>query len=287
MRTRLTATLTALTAAVAALAATAGAPATADDTSPAPLKYAALGDSYSSASELFPIDTSNLLCARSLINYGHLIAAELGADYTDVTCGGAISKDITHRDFRLNPPQVDAVTADTDLVTLTIGGNDNMTFASAALACGSAGLTTLGFGAPCKAIYGNTFVNSIRNTVYPQIRTALAAIRAKAPNAEVAVLGYPWLLPATRGCFTTLPIARGDVPYVRTIQATLNDAVKRAAADTGATFIDFAAVSEGHDACKPAGVRWIDPLFTTTPIHPNALGEQQMARHTLEVLGLS
>ncbi|WP_278259257.1 hypothetical protein [Nocardioides convexus] len=34
------------------------------------------------------------------------------------------------------------------------------------------------------------------------MRDALAKIRAKAPHAQVAILGYPWILPATRGCFT-------------------------------------------------------------------------------------
>jgi hypothetical protein len=26
---------------------------------------------------------------------------------------------------------------------------------------------------------------------------------------------------------------------------------------TGATYVDFSQVSNGHDACKPIGVRWI------------------------------
>ncbi|MEV5002462.1 SGNH/GDSL hydrolase family protein [Nocardioides sp. LML1-1-1.1] len=274
-------------ASLAAIAATSTVPATADDSSPDPLQYAALGDSYSAASAVLPLDTSNLLCARSLRNYGHLIADELDAELTDVTCGGALSRDITNRDIRFNPPQLDAVTADTDLVTLTVGGNDNLTFAAAIAACGSAGIASLGIGKPCTTLYGDLFVSSIRTSVYPQIRTALAAIRAKAPGATVAVLGYPTILPPTKGCYTKLPVAPGDVPYVNQIQATVNEVVARAAADTGATFVDFAQLSKGHDACQPAGVRWIDPLFpTTSPIHPNALGQQEMARHTLEVLGL-
>ena len=49
-------------------------------------------------------------------------------------------------------------------------------------------------------------------------------------------------------------------------------------------------VSEGHDACKPIGVRWVEPVAQgTNPVvvHPNALGEAQMAAVTMRVLGLS
>jgi hypothetical protein len=103
------------------------------------------------------------------------------------------------------------------------------------------------------------------------------------------MLGYPWIMPASGGCFSKMPIAQGDVPYVRGIQATLNDAVSRAAAATGATYVDFSQVSNGHDACKPIGVRWIEPVLQgTNPVivHPNALGEAGMAAQTISVLGL-
>ena len=89
--------------------------------------------------------------------------------------------------------------------------------------------------------------------------------------------------------FLKMPIARGDVPYVRQIQATLNDAVRRAAAATGATYVDMNQVSEGHDACKPVGVRWVETVIGPTNavvVHPNALGERRMAAQAMAVLGL-
>ena len=71
------------------------------------------------------------------------------------------------------------------------------------------------------------------------------------------------------------------MPYVRGIQATLNDAVRRAAAATGATYVDLNTVSNGHDACQPIGVRWVEPVLQgTNPVivHPNALGESRDGR---------
>ncbi|WP_028958908.1 GDSL-type esterase/lipase family protein [Streptomyces sp. UNC401CLCol] len=271
-----------------ALGLTAGGTAQASD----PLRYVALGDSYSAGSGVLPVDTSNLLCLRSTVNYPHVIADRTGARLKDVTCGAAQTKDFTSSQYLGVPPQVNALSADTDLVTLTIGGNDNGTFINAITSCGSAGLLTGGKGSPCKDKYGSSFNDEIKNSTYPALKSALRAVRAKAPNARVAVLGYPWITPekADPACYLKLPIAEGDVPYLRDVQAHLNAAVERASEETGATFVDFAEVSDGHDACSPLGTRWIEPLLFGTslvPVHPNALGERRMAEHTMGVLGLN
>jgi lysophospholipase L1-like esterase len=259
--------------------------------SAAPLRYVALGDSYSAASGVLPPDlTAPVACLRSVRNYPHVVAAALGAQLVDVTCGGA---DTTHYAAAQYPgvaPQLDALSADTQLVTMTIGGNDSGVFIDSILECGVAGLSTLGTGSPCRDRYGSSFEDTIRTTTYPSLVNALQAVRAAAPDARVAILGYPAILPETGGCFDRMPIAQGDVPYLHGLQVTLNDAVRRAAEATGVTYVDLTEASAGHDACQPLGVRWIEPVLQgTNPVivHPNALGEREMAEQTLAVLGLS
>ncbi|MEW2514450.1 SGNH/GDSL hydrolase family protein [Streptomyces sp. NPDC046870] len=280
--------LTAACAAVGALVLGLGAvPAQAT----APLNYAALGDSYSAASGVLPVDLSSPLCLRSTANYPHVIAARTGARLTDVTCGAAQTKDFTEAQYPGVAPQADAVGADTDLVTLTIGGNDNGTFINAITACGTAGVLSGGKGSPCADRYGTSFDDEIDAHTYPALKSALRGVRAKAPRARVAVLGYPWITPATAdpSCFVRLPVATGDVPYLHALQAHLNAVVRRAAEETGATYVDFSEVSAGHDACQAVGTRWIEPLLfgqNVVPVHPNALGERRMAEHTLSTLGL-
>lgn len=257
---------------------------------PGPGPYVALGDSYAAGSGVLPLDpTAPLPCARSSENYPHVIAERTGAALTDVTCGGASTDDFTGSQYPGVAPQLDALDADTKLVTVSIGGNDNDTFISAILACGAAGLGTLGFGSPCKDQYGSSFADTVRERTYPALVRALGAVRAKAPNARVAAVGYPWILPPTDGCFVRMPIARGDVPYLRNLQRVLNGAVEKAAQQTGSTYVDLSRVSEGHDACAPIGTRWIEPLLFGTnivPVHPNALGERRMADQAITVLGL-
>jgi lysophospholipase L1-like esterase len=274
--------LTALACLVAGAVPASAAPST------GPLRYVALGDSYSAASGVLPPDpTAPPQCLRSVRNYPHLIAAASGAQLTDVTCGGADTSDFATAQYPGVAPQLDALAPDTQLVTMTIGGNDSGVFINSILQCGAAGLSTLGQGSPCKDRYGSSFTDTVRSTTYPALVQALRSVRAAAPRAEVAILGYPWIVPTSGGCFDRMPIATGDVPYLRDLQATLNDAVARAAEVTGVTFVDLSRVSDGHDACQPIGVRWIEPVLQGTNaviVHPNALGEAGMAAQAGQVL---
>jgi hypothetical protein len=255
------------------------------------LRYVALGDSYSAASGVLPPDpTAPPECLRSILNYPHLVAAATGAQLTDVTCGAADTGDFFTAQYPGVPPQLAALGRSTQLVTMTIGGNDSGVFINSIVQCGAAGVSTFGQGSPCKDRYGSSFEDTIRNTTYPSLVKALKAVRAKAPNAKVAILGYPWIMPTSGGCFDRMPVAEGDVPYLRGIQATLNDAIRRAAAATRTTYVDMNSVSNGHDACQPLGVRWVEPVLQgTNPVivHPNALGEAGMAAQAMKVLRLN
>ena len=252
-----------------------------------PVRYVALGDSYSAASGVLPPDpTAPPQCLRSTANYPHVIAAATGAQLTDVTCGGADTGDYLTGQYPGVAPQLDAVSRDTQVVTMTIGGNDSGVFINSILRCGAAGLTTLGTGSPCRDRYGSSFEDTIRTTTYPSLVQVLKAVRAKAPHAEVAILGYPSILPATRGCFPDAGRrGRRPLPAGRPGDAERRD--PPGGDGHGLTFVDLSRVSEGHDACQPIGVRWIEPVLVgTNPVivHPNALGEAQMAARAMAVM---
>jgi lysophospholipase L1-like esterase len=253
-----------------------------------PLKYVALGDSYSAGAGVLPTDFSAPpLCIRTTRNYPRLIASATGASLKDVTCTAAETRHFYTSQYPGVPAQLSALRADTELVTLTIGGNDSQVFLGAIVTCGTKGVLTFGFGSPCKNWFGSYYDNLIDTRTYPAVKKALRDIHAKAPNAEVAILGYPDILPPTRGCFAQMPIAYGDVPYVHGIQDHVNAVIERAAAETGTTFVDMSAT--GRDVCQPSGTRWVEPILfgtNTVPVHPNALGESAMARRAMAALGL-
>jgi hypothetical protein len=146
------------------------------------LRYVALGDSYSAASGVLPIDLSAPQCLRSTRNYPHVIAGATGGQLKDVTCGAAETGDFFESQYPGTAPQLEAVKQDTQLVTMTIGGNDSGVFINAILSCGTAGLSTLGQGSPCKDRYGSSFEDTINTTTYPALVKALGAVRAAAPG---------------------------------------------------------------------------------------------------------
>lgn len=249
------------------------------------------GDSYSAASGVLPPDpTAFPGCLRSSANYANVIGRKVDVKLADVTCGGADTGDYFTSQYDGVPRQLAALSTNTQLITMTIGGNDSGVFINSIVECGSAGLSTAGQGHPCKDKYGDSFKRTIREKTYPSLVKALKAVHRKSPRAEVAIIGYPWILPKAKGCFTKVTVAKGDVPYLRYLQATLNDAVQRAAAATGTTYVNLNEVSDGHDACKPIGTRWVEPVLQgTNPVimHPNALGEARIAARVIRVLDLN
>ncbi|MFJ3582789.1 SGNH/GDSL hydrolase family protein [Streptomyces sp. NPDC090127] len=279
-------TAAAVTAALATAAGLGAGPAAAAGT--APDRYVALGDSFASGAGV--PDQVDADCMRSGRNYPALVNAALApAVHKDVTCGGATTVHMTSAQNASAPPQLDALSADTDLVTLTIGGND-VGFADIIVRCVTLGAFNLG-GSPCKNSYTWTGTDQLAATVAataPKIAATIDGIRQRAPQARILVTGYPAILPDNgTNCPWVATIAKGDAPWLRDTHKRLNTMIATQAAARGAVYVDTYTKSIGHDICKPAGTRWMEPLITNAaaPFHPNAAGERAMADAVLAAAG--
>jgi hypothetical protein len=253
--------------------------------------YVALGDSYSSGA-LVPVQDPNALgCQRSDHNYPRLVAAARPwLALRDATCGGASTANMTQPEATTpgpdNPPQFSRLDSATKTVTLGIGYND-IGFIDIWVSCATANPT----GTPCKDTWdpnGNDILSARIVATGPKIATALQGIHARSPGAKVFLVGYPAILPDSgTGCFPTMPIAPGDVPYLRAKEKQLNSMLARRAVANGAVFVDTYTPSIGHDACSLPTVRWIEPYAPANPsfpIHPNARGEAGMATLVLQAI---
>ena len=72
-----------------------------------------------------------------------------------------------------------------------------------------------------------------------------------------------------------MPVADGDVAYLRAKQEELNAMLADQAAANGARLVDVYAASVGHDACAPPVLRWVEPYVPASlaaPLHPNLIG---------------
>ena len=149
---------------VIALSGTAGAGVSGPLGAGGPPHYVALGDSYT-AGPLIPDETGSPGgCLRSTHSYPFLVAAGTGAaTFTDVSCQGATTADMTHAQsvpLGTNPPQDKALSASTTLVTLQIGGND-IGFSNIIIHCTTLSLTNP-FGSPCKDHYTSGGTDRLR-----------------------------------------------------------------------------------------------------------------------------
>jgi lysophospholipase L1-like esterase len=245
----------------------------------APGRYVALGDSFTAGPLIPRYHGTPFACLRSDHNYPSLVARALRAgEFVDVSCSAATTAEMFRPQRVLlgsNPAQLDAVTRNTALVTVGIGGND-VGFSRTLYTCAGLSLTAPR-GAPCMRHFGATLNARVAATA-PRIAAILTAIHERAPRALVLVVGYLRILPSTTGCWPSVPAAAGDVPYLDRVERSLNRVLADEARRGGALFVDDYRGGTGHDMCSTR--RWVEPILIThaaAPVHPNALGMRVVA----------
>jgi lysophospholipase L1-like esterase len=235
-----------------------------------------MGSSFAAGPSI-PDAVPGQLCGRSTGNYAHLVAAKLGLDLTEVSCSGATSDNIAITAQSTNPLQIDAVTPDTRLVTITVGGND-VNYALSLTVCGQDGAN----GVSCLASgqVSSATVNALLGQIEGKLTTMLKAVQQAAPTARVYLVAYPMILPEpAAGCPPDVPMLAADAVFLGQVGSKLQAAFGAAATAAGVHFVDVYGPSHGHDACAPQAQRWI--VGQATPgaqaYHPTALGMQAQA----------
>lgn len=173
-------------------------------------------------------------------------------------------------------PQFNSLEAGTEVVPLTIGGND-IGFAEVAQSC----ITLNPFSSPCKNKYDSGGHDQLAERIEAtasKVAAVLQGIHARSPKARLYPLNYPAIFPETgNGCWPQMPVSFSDAPYLRATEQRLDAMIAAQAASNGATLVDWYQASIGHDACRSSSVRWVEPLVPNNPaapIHPNQSGMQ-------------
>lgn len=253
----------------------------------APASYVALGDSFTAA-PFVPNLVEAKGCYRSTANYPTLVATELGVeDFTDVSCSAADTTHMTRRQTTTTgervAPQFTALTEETELVTLGIGGNDFDVFGTLIQRCPQ--VRTQGpKGAPCRdAVRADAgggqdpLFSSIERT-QRRVRAVVEEIQERSPSARVLLVNYPQIVPASGTC-RALPLARGDYAYARAVSERLDAALRAVARQTDVELVDLWEASEGHDVCSDDP--WVNgsetDLSAALEYHPFAAGQRAAA----------
>ena len=259
--------------------------------------YTALGDSFSSGFGIPPYeegthqDEGSNNCQRSESAYPKIVAEELGRDLSFHACQGATTKHMYER--RIDEPgndwgelpQLENLDNETELVTLTIGGND-VGFVDVLKEC-ILGAELL----PFNTCYSDEKVTRpVQETLtrldggdgpgdVKPYDVIFKDIRRLAPSAKGVAVGYPHLFTASGGDRTFLPggrcegVKKADQRWMVEKIDELNDIIKRNALRNGLLFA--LPVFDGHELCS-GSEEWIfGALDETGDIHPGAFHPTQ------------
>lgn len=252
---------------------------------PEEIDYVALGDSYSAGPLVTTIRSDPSGCVRSTDNYPAFLAGWLSVEtYRDVTCSGADTSDLSGRQ-RLPfggavPPQLAALSEDTDLVTLGIGGNDFGIF-STLVSCGPGRAQT------CSPSLQQRLLRDA-GRVEARVARVVRRVVERAPEAEVYVVGYPQVLPTDEAC-PAVPLPEPQLESAAEVADRLNASLRAGAESGGATYVDVEEASEGHDVCAGKDA-WINGPQArpgvAAPFHPLLAGMRGVAEQVYaEVTG--
>ncbi|GAA3080624.1 SGNH/GDSL hydrolase family protein [Streptomyces roseofulvus] len=306
-------------------------------------EWAALGDSYTAGGfvgDPLPAlgDPSRDGCDRTSGAYPGLVQQELEefppgklVHLTNVSCGNATIKDIAEtRQTPISPVQPPAegwsavdtqikragLNENTDVVTIGVGGN-SLPFGGMLLKCLEEGAE---IGGSCREHYtnppeGEESVEDKLARVQDEYVQMLALVHQAAPNAKVITVGYPAVLPedgsaCNRAALTELSLIKhADVDWLRDdVLIRLNSTIQRVTEFFGDRYVDVYSSSVGHDACQPAGEKWVEGICgdaadywpasvgklhcglvgkRVTLVHPNADGYQNTANHVERALRIA
>lgn len=222
--------------------------------------YVALGDSFTAVAGTGPY--ANPVCRRSKDDYPALVAAERGiTSFADASCGGAQTADLTGAQVvqgaGVNQPQLNDVSADTELVTVGIGLNDPVNDAGTQLSYVLLSLCLPEKGGAKRSdaceeylkLPDSALADAV-DVVADRVAAALDRIKVQAPQARIIFVGYPRVLPDQGDCPAQLPLPPLALARVRSTGLMVNRALERVATKAGAEFVDMYAASRGHDICS-------------------------------------
>ncbi|HHY07442.1 MAG TPA: SGNH/GDSL hydrolase family protein [Corynebacteriales bacterium] len=264
------------------------------------LRYVALGDSYAalgaSAENNFtgdlprpyrnymnPDPLSRSVCLNTFGNYPSFVAEALGAYVIDVSCASADTDHYFGEQFPgITKAQMLALTPETDLVTISFGGND-------------ARVAWLSYGCIAGSLIADLnnsacawFLEEPHNERFAMLPEKmdrmLQDVKHRAPNAIIILTGYMNVLDEGNMCEYFEGLYPVDVEYVVNWQKRINRIVEEAAHRNGVLAVGTDMIP-GHDVCAAPADRWVGAIgFDTSslPGHPTVAGQKHMASRVVD-----
>jgi lysophospholipase L1-like esterase len=235
--------------------------------------YYALGDSIAAGAGA-GTPTDNNGCWRSTGAYPYQVAQAKGLQLIHVACGGATAEDLVTQQHVNGPnpqAQLDVAYAHgvPALITITAGAN---------------GMQWSGFLRKCVAGVCGTSTDSaatkaLRFTVEEKLRFAFSEIerRSNGKPPRVVITGYS--NPISNYCKGRQSyVSNTEINWLNKERDQLNKTIRKSM--KGFKFVRYASSDfTGHTIC--AKEPWHQGLNDAAPLHPNARGQQEIAKNVL------
>jgi lysophospholipase L1-like esterase len=248
---------------------------------PSGAHYVAMGSSFASGPGVASVVPGTpARCTRSTENYAQQVARQLNLRLTDTSCGGARTAHILGPWNEL-PPQIEALTADTALVTITIGGND-VGYIGGLISASCAGADRASAPPMCQSMAGQPPEpgEAEWRALASSLDRITAEVRRRSPAARLVFVDYLTVVSDGPPCAAT-PFAADRAATGRAIAARLAAETAAAAARAGADVLRASALSANHGAC--AEQPWMGGFIAPPgsglhiPYHPNQAGMTAVA----------
>lgn len=249
-----------------------------------PLNYVALGDSFSSGEGVPPFGALTAIsgvneCHRSFKAYPRLLDQHAGYNLNMTAfraCSGAKMENITTTGQYNETAQISSLSDETDLVTITIGGND-VEFAEVGRRCNYDS-----YSADCMDQLDESNQIATSQAFSDDLYDTLEAVQLAAPNAGVIVNGYPYILstPGTMAyCGWAFQAAsQAEREAVEDLVDNIDAALSSTAASLGMVFDDPRLSFDGHYPCNDyPWIHGVDFGNQVYSYHPTEEGQAQYA----------
>jgi lysophospholipase L1-like esterase len=231
----------------------AGGPAAAQPV-PAGSTYVALGSSFAAGPGVTREAADGVArCSQSQDNYARQLARMRKLKLVDRSCGGATTVHVLKGGQFGLPAQVEALTPETRLVTVTIGGNDVRYMADLGLeGCRNhpervpEALRARLCAAPAAFDLEAAFTRLATN-----LRAVAAEVRRRSPRARLVFVDYVSVLPAGAPC-PAVPLTRVQAEAMRARAARLAALTATVARESGAGLVKASELSRDHALCTDA-----------------------------------
>ncbi|MGV3511686.1 MAG: SGNH/GDSL hydrolase family protein [Novosphingobium sp.] len=243
-------------------------------------RYVAMGSSFAAGPGVGPnTPETPSRCGRGVLNYPNLLAEKLKLSLVDATCSGATTEHVLGP-WNEVPAQIESVTADARLVTITIGGNDvNFVGNIFAAACEQMAKPD----PRCRT--WRDIGEDVWQGDEERMRRIVREVRERAPQARIVFVDYITVLPPKGAC-AAVPISEMRMKQSRDAAKRLAKLTAKVAREEGAELLRFSSLSKKHAPCsaEPWSNGMTAPQGDGIPVHPNRAGHAAAAQALADFL---